>query len=116
MSSACRGFTSGWLSDGVVSAPVWSDDPTFALDHHLDFRSGITTDEALLRLTAELACRRLSRERPLWHATWVAGLPDGQAALILVIHHVVTDGYGGVALLRLLADAAPSLPEASRSR
>jgi len=99
-----------------LARPVWSDDPTFALDHHLDFRSGIATDEALLRLTADLACRRMSRQRPLWHATWVAGLPDGQAALILVIHHVVTDGYGGVALLRLLADAPPSLIGASDRR
>lgn len=90
---------------------VWAEASDFTIEDHLDFRCDACTDEELFSLFAERACIRLPRDLPLWHATWVSGLPDGSAALIFVVHHVVTDGYGGLALLQLLSDAAEPAAE-----
>src|SRR6185437_6270350 len=46
--------------------------------------------------------------RPLWSAVVVTGLADGGSALLVVLHHVVADGVGGLAVLAALADGAPS--------
>lgn len=46
------------------------------------------------------------RARPLWEYTVVEGLADGGAGLIMKIHHAITDGVGGVALM--LATFDPS--------
>jgi WS/DGAT/MGAT family acyltransferase len=41
---------------------------------------------------------------PLWRAHWVRGLPHDGAALVLVMHHALTDGIGGLAVLAALGD------------
>jgi len=60
--------------------------------------------EYLLAVAADLACTRLPRERPLWAARWLTGLADDRAALIIVMHHAMTDGVGGLAVLAALGD------------
>jgi endoglucanase len=65
---------------------------------------------ALLGVVAETVTRRLPRSRPLWSATFVTSLPDGRAALIVMLHHVLTDGVGGLAVLARLFDGAPVAP------
>ena len=45
------------------------------------------------------------RARPLWEFTVVEGLEDGQAGMIMKVHHAVTDGVGGVKLLMETFDA-----------
>ena len=42
--------------------------------------------------------------RPLWEFTLVGGLEDGAAALIMKMHHSLTDGVGGVQLALALFD------------
>jgi diacylglycerol O-acyltransferase len=49
----------------------------------------------------------LSPGRPQWSAVVVTGLADGGSALLVVLHHVVADGVGGLAVLAALADGAP---------
>lgn len=91
--------------------PFWADDPAFDLDDHLDgvvlaTESGPGDDAAppaLLQLAADLVCRHLPRDRPLWTARWVTGLGE-RAALVLVVHHAMADGLGGLAALAALAD------------
>jgi hypothetical protein len=39
------------------------------------------------------------RARPPWEGTLVEGLPDGKAAYLLKLHHVLTDGLGLTNLL-----------------
>jgi WS/DGAT/MGAT family acyltransferase len=58
-------------------------------------------------LAAELIGHSLPREHPLWTATLVTEIAPGEAALILVFHHVVADGIGGLAVLASLVDGAP---------
>lgn len=91
--------------------PYWVDDAGFDLERHLRMveLTGVQTlarepDARLLNAAAELVCRRLPHDRPLWNATWVTGLDDGTAALVLVVHHVLADGLGGLAVLGALAD------------
>ena len=85
--------------------PVWVDDPDFVLDRHL---SAYDLDrwgtENILQVAAEVLCSRLDRGRPLWRACLVTGPEPGQAALVLVIHHVLADGLAGLAVLAALAD------------
>jgi WS/DGAT/MGAT family acyltransferase len=44
------------------------------------------------------------RARPLWEYTVVDGLEDGKSAMILKVHHSMTDGVGGMKLLLMLFD------------
>ena len=95
--------------------PVWVDDPDFVLDQHLIEREWPTPggDRQLLDVAAELICQRLDPDRPLWRACLVTDPVGGQAALILVLHHVLADGLGGLAVLAALAD--PGLPAPTRT-
>ena len=94
--------------------PVWVDDPEFHIRNHVDAVAG---DEAgLLGVAAATVSRRLPRDRPLWSVTLVTGLPGGGAALITVLHHVLADGLGGLAVLGCLIDGSPAAPESGFPR
>lgn len=105
--------------------PVWVDDADFDLDRHLAevrleapthepvdgtaaAKAAYAADRAergqLLRVVSDVACHRLPASRPLWAARWVTGLADGSAVLILVVHHALADGLGGLAVLAALGD------------
>ena len=45
--------------------------------------------------------------RPLWQMTLICGLEDDRAAMVLKVHHSLTDGIGGVHLAMHLFDLAP---------
>ena len=53
---------------------------------------------------------RLPPDQPLWSATLVTGLANDGCALIVVFHHVLADGMGGLAVLANLADGVASPP------
>lgn len=118
--------------------PAWVDDPDFDLDDHFAVRvlpealggaqrnAGATAglghappaptdvDDAVLTALAELVCQALPRDRPLWRSCWITGLPSGDAALVVAVHHVMTDGQGGLALLAGLVDE-PTTPASQGS-
>jgi WS/DGAT/MGAT family acyltransferase len=88
---------------------VWIDDPHFSLDYHMRHtalpRPG--SDDQLKRLAARIIEHPLDRERPLWEAWIVEGLERDRFAMILKIHHCLTDAESGMALLQLaLSDRA----------
>ena len=58
----------------------------------------------LLDLLALLEPRPFDPERPPWDATLIEGLEDGRAALYLRAHHALTDGPGGLELIKALLD------------
>lgn len=90
--------------------PVWVDDADFDIDRHV-LQTRLAQPQAgdeLLRLAAALVCARLARSRPLWTARLVTGLPEDWSALILVMHHVLADGLGGLAVLAALSDGFPA--------
>jgi diacylglycerol O-acyltransferase / wax synthase len=92
--------------------PVWVDDPDFVLDRHLIEREWPAPggDKQLLDVAAELLCQRLEIDRPLWLACLLTDPASGRAGLILVLHHVLADGLGGLAILAALADPGLDVP------
>lgn len=103
---------------GRLAPPEWRDDPDLDLDHHLRW-VGLPApgDEAALRdLVATLVNQPFDRTRPLWELTVVEGLPGERAAMVLKLHHSITDGEGGIRMserfLDLERDAAAPMAQA----
>jgi diacylglycerol O-acyltransferase len=88
--------------------PIWVDDPRFDVGAHVEqVRCPAPGDHAALLDTAVRSVTNpLVRSRPLWRAVLVTGLADGSAAIVFVLHHVVADGIGGLAVLAALVDEA----------
>ena len=93
--------------------PVWVDDPTFHSDAHVTaVECPAPGDErALLGVVARAVTTRLPRDRPLWSVTLVTGISPGRCALVVVFHHVLADGIGGLAVLASLVDGVPRAPD-----
>lgn len=88
---------------------AWAEDPGFDLVRHLDAQTvpapgGRHEFDACL---GELAERRLPLDRPLWHASLLDGLEGGRQAIVLRIHHAVTDGSGAAAAFEGFTTAEP---------
>lgn len=92
-----------------TGVPRWTDAPGFDVEHHLTHvrlpRPG--SRRQLLDLASEQAGAAFDPARPLWHLTVVDGLKGGQSALIVKLHHAVTDGVGGIGLLPIFTDTQP---------
>ncbi|MEV6097225.1 wax ester/triacylglycerol synthase domain-containing protein [Nocardia sp. NPDC051981] len=84
--------------------PIWVDDPTFSVDRHLTHLRWPEpgTRRALFDIAADLLCRPFAPDLPLWQAYSVTGI--GHTALVVVLHHVLADGLGGLAVLAALTD------------
>ena len=54
----------------------------------------------MLALARRSAIPAFDRDRPLWELTLVEGTEGGPAALVLKIHHSLSDGVGGMRMLR----------------
>ena len=94
--------------------PFWADDPAFDVRRHVRSRPcpAPGDERALLDVAAALFRVPLPRSRPLWSATFVTGLEDGGTGLVVVMHHVLADGIGGLAVLARLVDEPPGQPPA----
>ncbi len=86
--------------------PVWLETPGFDAGAHIRaLRCPAPGDEqALLDLAASLVGERLPPDRPLWSAAVVTGLAGGRTGVVLVVHHALADGLGGLAVLAGLLD------------
>ena len=87
-----------------VGPPAWVPDAAFDLDYHL---RRVQLPEPggmpeLLTFAQGAAMTPFDRQRALWEATLVEGLPDGKAAYCLKLHHSLTDGLGSIQLLSLI--------------
>jgi WS/DGAT/MGAT family acyltransferase len=67
---------------------------------------------AFERFCAGLAGTKLDRHRPMWEFWLVNGLTSGGQALVIKVHHALTDGIGSLALVAQLFDPSPDPPEA----
>ncbi|MCU1452721.1 MAG: Wax ester synthase-like Acyl-CoA acyltransferase domain [Acidimicrobiales bacterium] len=81
-----------------IAPPRWEVDPHFDLAYHVRWlRAGGERDlRAVLDLAQPIAMQGFDRARPLWEMVVVEGLQDDRAALIMKIHHAITDGVGAV--------------------
>ncbi|TSA78448.1 DUF1298 domain-containing protein, partial [Deinococcus detaillensis] len=98
--------------------PLWVDDPSFSLADHVSVVECPVPGgrQAVLEVAGRVFTAALPPDRPLWAATLVTAVGDGQTALIFGVHHVLADGLGGLALLAGLADTLCGTPEESFPR
>ena len=101
---------------GRLGPPVWVPDGNFDIDWHMSrIESPWPHDDATV---IEFACREaetgFDRARPLWQFTLIEALTDGRAAVVMKLHHSLTDGVGGMQLALLLFDSSRT-PEPSPS-
>jgi diacylglycerol O-acyltransferase len=89
-----------------LAAPLWAGDPEFDLSWHLRriYAPPPRTDEVVLDLARKEASTAFDRTRPLWQFTLIEGLEDGRAALVMKMHHSLTDGVGAMELAFALFD------------
>ncbi len=95
-----------------LGRPVWVDDAHFNIDRqlrHQQVRSP-ADETTLLEIAAAAAVDRLPRDHPLWSLTLVTDQVGACSALVLVMHHALADGIGGLAALAQLVDGAPRAP------
>jgi diacylglycerol O-acyltransferase len=85
---------------------IWVDDADFDVRRHVrEVRCRYPYDQrALLDLAVTVVTEPLPRSRPLWSAVFITGLADNAVALVIVVHHVLVDGIGGLAVLANLVD------------
>ena len=89
-----------------LAAPRWSYDPHFDLNFHLGRVAAPPpgTRDAVLALARRSAMAAFDRARPLWEVTLVEGIEGGEAALIVKLHHALSDGVGAMRMLAIVAD------------
>ncbi len=89
--------------------PRWVYDPDFDLRYHL--RRIIAPHPGTLETVLEMARRAemsvFDHARPMWTATLVEELEDGGAALVVMMHHSLADGIGGMQIASLVFDVQP---------
>lgn len=96
-----------------LAPPRWEVDPNFDLAFHLWWvkAPGKGTDADLLSIAEPIAMSGFDRARPLWRAVIVEGLANRQSAIIMKVHHAMTDGVGGMKLQLELLDLEPDAVE-----
>ena len=96
-----------------MAPPRWETDPHFDLHFHLWWvkAPGKASMRDLMSIAEPVAMSGFDRARPLWRAVVVEGLPGKKSALIMKVHHAITDGIGGMRLQLELLDLTPDAPE-----
>lgn len=105
-----------------LTGPRWAVDPEFDLAWHLHRMDAPAPrgPEVVLDLARREAMTGFDRSRPLWQFTLVEHLEGDRAALVMKLHHSLTDGVGAMQLaVRLFDDrrapgrgaVAPPAPE-----
>lgn len=85
----------------LAGGPLWIDDPAFRIDRHVQL-VGLASSydqQGLLRLAEDLMAPRLDRAHPMWRMWFVTGMPVGQVAVVVALHHAIADGLAAVQLL-----------------
>ncbi|MGW4330017.1 wax ester/triacylglycerol synthase domain-containing protein [Nocardia sp. NPDC004573] len=89
-----------------LAPPRWVPDPDFDLSWHV--RRSVLPDpadmSAVLGFARTEAMTGFDQARPLWRATLLSGLDGTRCALVLTVHHSLTDGIGGIQIATALLD------------
>ncbi len=92
---------------GRIATPRWTVDDRFDLTWHLRRMDSPAphTPDTVVAYARNAAMTAFDRSYPLWEFTLVEHLDGGRAALIMKLHHSITDGIGAMQLAMLLFDA-----------
>ncbi|WP_199746574.1 wax ester/triacylglycerol synthase family O-acyltransferase [Amycolatopsis sp. WAC 01416] len=90
-------------------AATWAEDPDFVASEHISHHhlSSLYEPDPLSAYASRWMGRPLDTGKPLWDLHLVTGLPDGEFALLLKLHHALTDGAGAYAVAAGLLDEVP---------
>ena len=91
---------------GRMTPPRWTDVTDFDISWHLSrVDAPEPRDETVVMDIARRdAMTGFDRAHPLWQFTLVDHLEGGRAALVMKVHHSLTDGLGGMQLALMLFD------------
>jgi WS/DGAT/MGAT family acyltransferase len=100
-----------------LGGPLWLDDAGFDVRRHVrEVGCPPPGDEpALMDVALAAVTTRLPPDAPLWSVVLVGDVAGGRSALVVVLHHVLADGIGGLGVLAALVDpgrtgAQPGFP------
>ncbi|HYO01748.1 MAG TPA: wax ester/triacylglycerol synthase domain-containing protein [Mycobacterium sp.] len=100
------------LRQRVVESPWRLATPRLIYDDHFDLKWHLRrvnapeprTRDAVLELARLAAMDTFDRERPLWEFTLVEGMKGNEAAVVVKIHHSLSDGVGWMQMKGVLFD------------
>ncbi len=100
-----------------LATPRWTVDDGFDLSWHLRRIDSPAphTPETVVEFARHEAMSAFDRSRPLWEFTLIEHLQEDRAALVMKLHHSLTDGLGGMQLALLLFDTEQGGPESGCS-
>jgi diacylglycerol O-acyltransferase len=92
-----------------IAPPKWEEDPYFDLRFHLRRAAlpGQGTLRDLLDLAEPIAMQAFDKDRPLWELHLIEGLEGGRCAVIMKLHHAISDGVGLVKMTECLIERGP---------
>ena len=92
-----------------LATPRWVVDPDFDLSWHVRRFEAASpkTLTTVLEYARKTGMAGFDRDRPLWEYTFIEGLHHGRTALVMKLHHALTDGVGGMEVARFLFDVEP---------
>jgi diacylglycerol O-acyltransferase len=88
--------------------PRWELASDFDLGYHIRRVTAPTPGsfDSVLEMARLKQMDDFDRARPLWEVTLIEGLADGAAAVLIKLHHALTDGVGGVEVAMALFDVS----------
>jgi len=92
-----------------IAPPKWETDPHFDLRFHVR-RSRVPAPGGvrdLLDLAEPIAMQAFDKDRPLWELHLVEGLEGDRCAVIMKLHHAISDGVGLVKMTECLIERGP---------
>jgi WS/DGAT/MGAT family acyltransferase len=95
-----------------AAPPRWEADANFDLAFHLRRvgAPGAGRLRDLFDLAAPVVMQAFDRDRPLWELHRVDGLEGGRCALLMKLHHAISDGVGLVRMTSSLIERSAEAP------
>jgi diacylglycerol O-acyltransferase len=100
-----------------IAPPRWELDPYFDVRFHVRWLAAPSggTLRGVLDYAEPIAMQGFDRARPLWELSVIEGLAGDKAAMILKVHHSLSDGVGLVRMTAALVETSPDAPTAPRA-
>jgi len=101
----------------ALAPPRWQVDPYFDLSAHLSWHKapGDGSLRALFDFAQPMAMRHFDLARPLWELAVVENLEGGRGALVLKLHHSISDGMGLVRMTEALVERTREAPSVEKA-
>jgi WS/DGAT/MGAT family acyltransferase len=89
-----------------LANPRWVVDPDFDLTFHVRriCAPAPGTLAEVFDYARQTGMAGFDRDRPLWEFTLVEGVEGGRVALVMKLHHALSDGIGGMEMAKYLFD------------